>query len=43
MEKQFKQYEKTNDLAAIRAALEAAIKKYIEEMDEVCYTFYLSL
>ena len=37
LEEQFKRYEKDNDLKAFEAALEAAKKKYVEEMDKVCY------
>ena len=37
MEEQFKRYEKTNDLNALAAASEAAKKKYVQEMDKVCY------
>ena len=36
MEEQFNRYEKANNFAALVLALEAAKKKYIEEMDEVC-------
>ena len=37
MEEMFKRYDKINDFAALALALEAAKKKYNEQMDKVCH------